>query len=61
MTDFKKIFHLMESIDATYKNHLINEISIIDKYNKEKDKNNYTRRGIDFDTFEELCNMDPTT
>lgn len=61
MTNFKKIFHLMESIDSTYKNHLINEISIIDKYNIEKEKNNYTIRGIDFNTFEELCNIDPTT
>ena len=51
----------MESIDPTYRNYLINEISIIDKYNKEKEKNNYTNRGIDFDTFEELCNIDPTT
>ena len=25
MTDFKKIFHLMESIDPTYRNHLLNE------------------------------------
>ena len=61
MTNFEKIFHLMESIDPTYRNRLINEISIPDKYNKEKEKNNYIGKGIDFDTFENLCNIDPTT
>ena len=52
---------LSNIIKENISKYIINEISIIDKYNKEKEKNNYINKGIDFDTFEELCNIDPTT
>ena len=61
MFNINKVLQLMESIDSTYIKSELNEISINDKYNKEKEKNKYIGKGIDFDTFEKLCNIDPTT
>ena len=52
---------LSNIIKENISKYILNEISIIDKYNKEKEKNNYINKGIDFNTFENLCNIDPTT
>ena len=43
-------------IKESIKKALLNEISITDKYQKERDRLN-----IPFDTFKMLCNLDPTT